>query len=123
MVSHNLLMLNSLITQQIVSLDGIILAPGTTVRNLGVIFDQELSFISHVELYWYQISRTTFFHLLNIAKIQYILSQQDEEKLVHVFLTFKLYYYNSSFSGCPDKIFKKHNNTSVNPKCSSAFTY
>ena len=63
-----------------VNLDGI--ASSSTVRNLGVIFDQELSFKLHVK----QISTTTFFHLLCIAPIRHILSQQVTEKLVTLLL-------------------------------------
>ena len=63
----------------IVTLDGISLASSSTVRNLGVIFDQNLSFDSHIK----QVSRTAFFHLRNIVKIRNILSQGDAEKLVH----------------------------------------
>ena len=54
--------------------------------------------------YYLCISRTAFFHLLNIAKIRHILSQQDAEKLVHAFVTSRLDYCNSLFSGCPNKI-------------------
>ena len=63
-MSHNFLMLNSgktevivlgpkhirdSLSSNIVNLDGITLASSTTVRNLGVIFDQDLSFNSHVK--------------------------------------------------------------------------
>ena len=85
-----------------VDLDGIALASSTTVRNLGVIFARELSFNSHVK----QISRTADLHLRSNAKIRYILSQQDAEKLVHVFVTLRLDYCYSLFSGCPDQILK-----------------
>ena len=47
-----------------------------------------------------------FFHVHYIAKIRHILSQQDLEKLVHTFVTSRLYYFNSLFSGCPNKILK-----------------
>ena len=69
-----------------------------TGYKLDVIFDQELSFNSHVE----HISGTweAFFHICNIAKIQHIMSQQDGEKLVHVFVTSRLDYYNYLFY-CP----------------------
>ena len=67
------------LSNNMVNLDGITLASTITVRNLGVIFDHELSFKSHVK----QISRTAFFHLRNISKIQHILSQKDAEKLDH----------------------------------------
>ena len=60
------------LSSNIVNLDGITLASSTTVRNLGVVFDQDLSFNSYVK----QISRMAFFHLRNNAKIWHILSQQ-----------------------------------------------
>ena len=76
-MSCNFLMLNSEKTEilvlgpknlgdsmSIATLDGITLASSTTVRNLGVIFDQDLSFHSHIK----QTSRTAFFHLRNITK-------------------------------------------------------
>ncbi|KAK0137188.1 ATP-binding cassette sub-family G member 5 [Merluccius polli] len=74
----------------------------TTVRNLGVIFDQDLSFNSHIK----QTSRTAFFHLRNITKIRRILSKTDAEKLIHAFVTSRLDYCNSLLSGCPNKSIK-----------------
>ena len=79
------------------TLDGISLVSGSTVRNLGVIFDQNLSFDSHIK----QILRTAFSQLRNIAKIRNILSQSDAAKLVHAFVTSKLDYCNSLLLGCP----------------------
>uniref|UniRef100_A0A8D0CS33 Reverse transcriptase domain-containing protein n=3 Tax=Sander lucioperca TaxID=283035 RepID=A0A8D0CS33_SANLU len=116
-MTHNFLMLNSNKTEVIVlgpkhhrtslskyiaTLDGIALASSTTVRNLGVIFDQDLSFNAHLK----QTSRTAFFHLRNIAKIRNILSQNDAEKLVHAFVTSRLDYCNSLLSGCSNKSLK-----------------
>ena len=89
-------------SNDIATLDGITLASSTTVRNLGVIFDQDLSFSSHIA----QISRTAFFHLRNIAKIRHILSQNDAEKLVHAFVSSRLDYCNALLSGCPKKSLK-----------------
>jgi len=86
----------------VVSVDGISLASNTTVKNLGVIFDRDLSFNSHVK----QISRIAFFHLRNISKIRHILSQKDAEKLVHAFVTSRLDYCNSLLSGCSNKSLK-----------------
>lgn len=116
-MTHNFLLLNSDKTEVIVlgpkhlrnalsnniaSLDGITLSSSTTVRNLGVIFDQDLSFNSHIKL----ISRTAFFHLRNIAKIRHILSLKDAEKLVHAFVTSRLDYCNSLLSGCTNQSLK-----------------
>uniref|UniRef100_A0A8C4DRA9 Reverse transcriptase domain-containing protein n=1 Tax=Dicentrarchus labrax TaxID=13489 RepID=A0A8C4DRA9_DICLA len=89
-------------SKDIVTLDCINLASSTTVRNLGVIFDQDLSFNSHIK----QTSRTAFFHLRNIRKIRHILSQTDAEKLIHAFVTSRLDYCNSLLSGCPNKSIK-----------------
>ena len=94
--------LRNSLSNEITTLDGITLASSSTVRNLGVIFDQDLSFNSHIK----QISRTAFFHLRNIAKIRHILSQNDAEKLVHAFVTSRLDYCNSLLSGCPNKSLK-----------------
>ncbi|XP_078025737.1 uncharacterized protein LOC144463844 [Epinephelus lanceolatus] len=90
------------LSDDIVSLDGIALASTTTVRNLGVIFDQDLSFNSHLK----QTSRTAFFHLRNIAKIRPILTRKDAEKLVHAFVTSRLDYCNSLLSGSSSKSLK-----------------
>ncbi|XP_059203563.1 uncharacterized protein LOC131982996 [Centropristis striata] len=84
------------------TIDGITLASNTTVRDLGVIFDQDLSFNSHIK----QTSRTAFFHLRNITKIRHILSQNDAEKLVHAFVTSRLDFCNSLLSGCSNKSLK-----------------
>uniref|UniRef100_A0A8C4GTX0 Reverse transcriptase domain-containing protein n=1 Tax=Dicentrarchus labrax TaxID=13489 RepID=A0A8C4GTX0_DICLA len=90
------------LSKDIVTLDGITLASSTTVRNLGVIFDQDLPFNSHMK----QTSRTAFFYLCNITKIRHILSQTDAEKLIHTFVTSRLDYCNSLLSGCPNKSIK-----------------
>uniref|UniRef100_A0A3B3H9N7 Reverse transcriptase domain-containing protein n=1 Tax=Oryzias latipes TaxID=8090 RepID=A0A3B3H9N7_ORYLA len=49
--------LRDTLSAQIVSLDGISIAPNSTVRNLGVLFDQDLSFKAHTS----QACRTAFF--------------------------------------------------------------
>ncbi|XP_065809412.1 uncharacterized protein, partial [Labrus bergylta] len=83
-------------------LNDISLASSTTVRNLGVLFGQDMSFNSHIS----QVSRTAYFHLRNISKIRNILSQNDAEKLVHAFVTSRLDYCNSLLSGCSGKSLK-----------------
>uniref|UniRef100_A0A674PN03 Reverse transcriptase domain-containing protein n=1 Tax=Takifugu rubripes TaxID=31033 RepID=A0A674PN03_TAKRU len=81
-----------------ITLDGISLTSSLSVRNLGVTFDQNLSFNSHIKL----VSRSAFFHLRNISKIRKLLMQPDAEKLVHAFVTSRLDYCNSLLSGCPN---------------------
>ena len=74
------------LTEENFTLDGITLASKATVKNLGVTFDQDMSFQSHIK----QTSKIAFFHLRNIAKVRHILSQNDAEKLVHAFVTSRL---------------------------------
>uniref|UniRef100_A0A665ULH4 Reverse transcriptase domain-containing protein n=1 Tax=Echeneis naucrates TaxID=173247 RepID=A0A665ULH4_ECHNA len=94
--------LRKILSNHLISLDGITLASSSTVRNLGVIFDQDMSFVPHIK----QVSRAAFFHLRNIRKIRNILSQDDAEKLVHAFVTSRLDYCNSLLSRCPNKSLK-----------------
>ena len=71
------------------------LASSTTVRNLGVIFDQDMLFTQHIN----QVCQTAFFHLCNISKIRRILPQSDAEKLIHTFVTSRLDYCNALLAG------------------------
>ncbi|TWW71520.1 putative RNA-directed DNA polymerase from transposon X-element [Takifugu flavidus] len=59
-----------------ITLDGISLTSSLSVRNLGVTFDQNLSFNSHIKL----VSRSPIFHLRNITKIRKLLTRHDAEK-------------------------------------------
>ncbi|TWW57645.1 hypothetical protein D4764_07G0003640 [Takifugu flavidus] len=81
-----------------ITLDGISLTSSLSVRNLGVTFDQNLFFNSHIKT----VSRSAFFHLRNITKIRKLLTRHDAEKLVHAFVTSRLDYCNSLLSGCPN---------------------
>uniref|UniRef100_A0A669EZ97 Reverse transcriptase domain-containing protein n=1 Tax=Oreochromis niloticus TaxID=8128 RepID=A0A669EZ97_ORENI len=94
--------LRNMVSNQILTLDGITLSSRNAVRNLGVIFDQDMSFNAHIK----QICKTAFFHLRNISKIRNILSRSDAEKLVHAFITSRLDYCNSLLSGCPKNSLK-----------------
>uniref|UniRef100_A0A8C6LN66 Reverse transcriptase domain-containing protein n=1 Tax=Nothobranchius furzeri TaxID=105023 RepID=A0A8C6LN66_NOTFU len=83
-------------------LNGIKLVSENKVRNLGVIFNQDMSFNSRIK----QVCRFSFFHLRNIAKIRSILSRSDAEKLVYAFITSRLDYCNSLLSGSPQNVVK-----------------
>ncbi len=63
----------------------------STVKNVGVILDSNLSFENHIS----HVTKTAFFHLRNIAKLRNMLSVSDAEKLVHAFITSRLDYCNA----------------------------
>ncbi len=69
----------------------------STVKNLDVILDSNLSFENHIS----HVTKTAFFHLRNIAKLQNMLPVSDAEKLVHAFMTSRLDYCNALLGGCP----------------------
>ncbi len=69
----------------------------STVKNLGVILDSDLSFENHIS----NVTKTAFFHLRNIAKLWNMLSVSDAEKLIHAFVTSRLDYCNALLDGGP----------------------
>ena len=66
-----------------------------TVRNLGVLFDQVLSYDDHIS----QLCKSSQFHLRNIGKIRKYLDEGSTETLVHAFVSSKLDYCNSFLFG------------------------
>ncbi len=71
--------------------------PSSTVKNLGVILDSNLSFENHI----YHVTKTAFYHLKKISKLWNMLSVSDAEKLVHAFMTSRLDYCNALLGGRP----------------------
>ena len=59
-------------------------------------FNSGLTFRSHIKA----LTKTAFFHLCNIAKIQPIISLHDAETLIHAFVSSRLDYCNALLSGC-----------------------
>ncbi len=72
-------------------LDGCSVNSSSSVRNLGLLFDSNLSFENHVS----SICKTEFFHLNNISKLRPMLSTANAETLIHVFMTSRLDYCNA----------------------------
>lgn len=68
-----------------------------TVRNLGVLFDQTLSFVEHVS----KLCKSSYYHIRNISKIRKYLDENSAETLVHAFVSSKLDYCNALLIGLP----------------------
>uniref|UniRef100_A0A8C8DX31 Reverse transcriptase domain-containing protein n=1 Tax=Oryzias sinensis TaxID=183150 RepID=A0A8C8DX31_9TELE len=65
-----------------------------SLRNLGVIFDKDMSLEQHSK----QLIRNCFFQLRNISKLRKMVSYEDLELLIHAFVSTRLDYCNSLFS-------------------------
>ena len=63
----------------------------TSVTNLGVKMDPQLTFDTHIK----HLCKAAFYHLRNIAKLRPTLTLTDAEKLVHAFVSSSLDYCNA----------------------------
>ena len=61
--------------------------PSVNVRNLGMIFDNSISMVTHIN----QVCKTAFYHIHNIRRISKYLSQESLKTLVHAFVTSTLW--------------------------------
>ena len=68
-------------------------------KSLGVLFDSDLNFGAHIK----RVVQTCFYQLRNISKIKPFLSRPNLEKLIHAFITSRLDFCNSLYSGVTQK--------------------
>lgn len=69
----------------------------TSVRDLGVILDQELTFTKHLS----SLSRSCFYHLRQLRVVARSLSASAASTLVHAFVCSRLDYCSSLYTGLP----------------------
>ncbi|KAK0139909.1 hypothetical protein N1851_023185 [Merluccius polli] len=65
-----------------------------TAKNLGIIFDQHMTFDLHVT----KLVQSCFLQLRNVAKIKRFLSSSDLEQLIHSFIFSRLDHCNSLYT-------------------------
>ncbi len=78
-----------------INIDGVIVHPSPTVRNLGVLFDSTLCFEPHIN----QRVKSCFYQLRNIVSLRWSLNFKDAETVIHAFITSRLDYCNSLLYG------------------------
>ena len=106
-----------------VNIDGLsvgerIIAPITSVRNLGSWFDQNLSMIPHIN----KICKAASFHIYNIRRIRKYLNNDATQTLVHFILVSCLDYCNSVLYKFPVvhmSRFQRIQNSAVRLVCST----
>src|SRR6218665_1287278 len=69
----------------------------TSVRDLGVILDQELSFGEHITA----LNRSCYYHLRQLRVVSRSLSSSSASTLVHAFIANRLDYCSSLYCGLP----------------------
>ena len=72
-------------------------------RNLGIMFDENLSLKSHVN----NLCKKNYLHLRNLANIRKYLDKATTETAVHAFISSILDYGNSLLYGVPNAQTKK----------------
>ncbi len=79
-----------------------IITPSTSVRNLGVIFDDQLTFKEHIA----KTARSCRFALHNIRKIRPFLTEHAAQLLVQALVVSRLDYCNALLAGLPSNTIK-----------------
>ena len=77
--------------------------PSPSARNIGVVFDAEMSMACHV----HQTCRVCYYHLKNVASIRSCLTEQAAIRLVHSLVVSRLDYGNALLFGIPDVLICK----------------
>ncbi len=78
------------------------ITPSASVRNLGVIFDDQLTFKEHIA----KTARSCRFALHNIRKIRPFLTEHAAQLLVQALFISRLDYCNALLAGLPSNLYK-----------------
>jgi hypothetical protein len=87
-------------TQMPLLIDGTEIVPALSVRNLGVLIDNELTLESHVN----NVVRSCFHHLRQLRFVRRSLTRPARAALVHSFVLNRVDYCNAVFVGASDKL-------------------
>ena len=78
-------------------------APAAMARNLGVLFDEKMTLLPHIN----NTCKTAFYYIHNIIRIRKYLSVETAQTLVHAVVIGRLDYCNSLLYGLPMKSISK----------------
>ena len=82
-----------------VSVEDMQVSPSSKMRDLGVVFDQYLTFHDHIS----GICKSTHFHLRGIGRIRNLLTFDATAQLIHALITSRLDFCNSILYNLPNK--------------------
>ena len=81
-----------------VSVGDMQVSPSSKVQNLGVVFDQDLTFHDHIS----GICKSTHFHLRGIGRIRNLLNFDVTAQLIHALITTRFDFCNSILYNLPN---------------------
>ena len=81
-----------------IKVGGVAIKPATCARNLGVMFDQDMSMVKQVTA----ICKSTNYHLHNIGRIRKYLTQESAETVMHALVSSRLDNNNALLARLPD---------------------
>ena len=79
------------------------ITPSPTARNIGAVFDLEMSMVSHVKY----TCRIAYYHLRNTALIRLCLTKKSAVCLTYSLVISRIDYVNCLLHGIPDSLIKK----------------
>src|SRR5438876_6726710 len=79
------------------------LVPVSSARNLGIVFESNLSFDQHIS----NVCRSSFYHIRQLRQIRPSLDLNSSIQLANALVSSKLDYCNSLFYGLPDTSIKR----------------
>jgi len=88
----------SKVTNSSISFKNVLISPTVSARNLGVIFDSNLDFKSHIS----SICRSSFFHIRQLRQIRPSLDTNSAIILANALVHSKIDYCNSLLNGLPN---------------------
>ena len=83
--------------------DGTMVTPATSVRNLGVVFDNELTMVQHVNA----VTSSCFYQLRQLRFVRRSLSLETAKLFVHAFISSRIDYCNSIVYGASGHVTRK----------------
>ena len=77
--------------------------PSKSVRNLGIVFDDNLCMDQHVK----RVCQSVYFHIRNISGIRKILTDETAATIIHALITSRIDNGNSLITGITDRLIRK----------------
>ena len=83
--------------------DSTVIMPSTPVRNLGAVFDCEMTMLHHIN----SVTRSCFYYLRQLRTVRRALTHDSAKMLAHAFVSSRVDYCNSILFGASAHVLRK----------------